>query len=124
MTAEVYRESTSSDKFGQISRTWSLLKTISCHAHAIEATGRSFGSQETWDKTYDYEDIVKIRTSDEVILTDQIKSIKSDDGAVLWKNADGTDMVFNIVGIAPQTSVFGELVGYDIMVKRAEVQDA
>lgn len=122
MTAEVYRESTESDDAGQISREWFLWKTVECYAHSIEATGRSFGSQETWDRQYDYEDIVKFRTSEDILLSDQITKIKDINGRILWTNDDGTPTYFNVSGIAPRSSPFGEFVGYDIMLKRSEIQ--
>lgn len=123
MTADVYREQTESDELGQISREWTLWKTVSCYAHSIEATGRSFGSQETWDRRYDYEDIVKFRTGEDILLSDRVTNIKDANGRLLWKNDDLSATNFNVVGIAPRASAFGEFVGYDIMLHRAEIQE-
>lgn len=122
MTADVYRRTSEYDSFGQVTYSWTLFKTVNCYAHSVEATGRSFGSQETWDSTYDYEDLVKLKTGDRILVGDLIKNIRSSSDEIIWQNENGVATDFLVSGVAPKTSVFGEIVEFDVMLKRAEVQ--
>lgn len=128
MWADVYPEITERDRSGQVTRTWDYdnpIDTIKCSARGILGGGiRVVGSTQRWDE--DFEDIewVKLRTDsthlfldEEILKSHQIGNIRHRDGDVLWKDAQGAALVFNISGITPVLDAFDRISEVDILLK-------
>lgn len=123
MRADLYAELSNYDDTGQISRSWVLDKTIDCYAYSPSISGTSFSSNEKWDRTYDYEVVVKLKTRHPVLLSDQVANIVDASGRLLWGESDGHPTKFNVYGVIPITSPLGEFVEYGVLLRRAEVQN-
>lgn len=125
MSADLYRQTKTTDRSGQVVRSWSKLKTFSCFASQASSgsTSNRSGAMENWDKTWQYEDFVRIKTQEVIDRGDRIYAISDNEGNSIWNETPGTPTIFDVVGVVPLVGPFGDLREYDILVNRAEVQE-
>jgi hypothetical protein len=128
MTADVYRQFDTQDPdTGAIKKEWHFYKTIPCHAKGIisnSTTSRS-GDIQTFNNRYSNEQSLQIRTQDKITLREKITNIRDQRNNCIWTEIDfpsETPTVFEVFGTTPITDPFGQILGYNSMVRRSENQ--
>lgn len=128
MTADVYRQFDTQDPdTGAIKKEWNFYKTIPCHAKGIisnSTTSRS-GDVQKFGNKYSNEQSLQIRTQDKITLREKITNIRDQHDNCIWTEIDfpsETPTVFEVFGTTPITDPFGQVLGYNSMVKRSENQ--
>lgn len=126
MTAEVYNQTSSQDRSGQMVREWDYDNPIIITCNAEPAMSRSSsGATEIWGMEYNAEDWIIVKTTTRLNRRQRIGEIKSGD-TYLWLDApdpdvtgdEGDPMVFEIKGVAPSTDIFGKIVEYVVYAER------
>lgn len=123
MLMDVMKQENYQSESGEIQRRW-LVKDadVNCIARGISGGGiRVVGSTERWSETQDDVEYVKIQTNYNLSKRDRITNIRTGTGAVAWED-EGIPIIFDVVGSTPVIGPFGQLVEYDVLVTRAEVQ--
>lgn len=128
MTADVYRQFDTQDSdTGAIKKEWHFYKTIPCHAKGIisnSTTSRS-GDIQTFNNRYSNEQSLQIRTQGKITLREKITNIRDQNNNCIWTEIDfpsETPTVFEVFGTTPITDPFGQILGYNSMVRRSENQ--
>lgn len=128
MTADVYRQFDTQDSdTGAIKKEWHCYKTIPCHAKGIisnSTTSRS-GDIQTFNNRYSNEQSLQIRTQGKITLREKITNIRDQNNNCIWTEIDfpsETPTVFEVFGTTPITDPFGQILGYNSMVRRSENQ--
>lgn len=127
MKMDVYRQTEQQDEnTGAMIREFSFIKTIDCYARGVitENRNRSNDSQKFSNK-YSNNQYVEARTSDRLTARDKVKNIRDLNGKPIWyelNSPNDTDTVFDVVGTTPISDPFGNVVGYNSSLQRAENQ--
>lgn len=127
MKMDVYRQTEQQDKdTGAMIREFSFIKTIDCYARGVitESRNRSNDSQKFSNK-YSNNQYIEARTSDRLTARDKVKNIRDVNGKPIWYELNypnDTDTVFDVVGSTPISDPFGNVVGYNSSLQRAENQ--
>jgi len=127
MKMDVYRQTEQQDKdTGAMIREFSFIKTIDCYARGVitESRNRSNDSQKFSNK-YSNNQYIEARTSDRLTARDKVKNIRDVNGKPIWYELNypnDTDTVFDVVGTTPISDPFGNVVGYNSSLQRAENQ--
>jgi len=127
MKMDVYRQSERQDSnTGAMIREFSYIKTIDCYARGVitESRNRSNDSQKFSNK-YSNNQYIEVRTSDRLTARDKVKNIVDVNGKPIWYELNypnDTDTVFDVVGTTPIADPFGNVVGYNSSLQRAENQ--
>ncbi len=128
MTADVYKQFDTQDPdTGAIKKEWHFDKTITCHAKGIisnSTTSRS-GDVQTFGNKYSNEQSLQIRTQDKITLREKITNIRDQHNNCIWTEINfpsETPTVFEVFGTTPITDPFGQVLGYNSMVRRSENQ--
>lgn len=127
MKMDVYRQTEQQDEnTGAMIREFSFIKTIDCYARGVitENRNRSNDSQKFSNK-YSNNQYVEARTSDRLTARDKVKNIRDLNGKPIWyelNHPNDTDTVFDVVGTTPISDPFGNVVGYNSSLQRAENQ--
>jgi hypothetical protein len=127
MKMDIYRQQEQQDKdTGAIIREFSYIKTLDCYARGVitESRNRSNDNQKFSNK-YSNNQYLEVRTSERLTYRDKVKSIRDIDGKTIWYELDypnDTDTVFDVVGSTPIADPFGNVVGYNSSLQRAENQ--
>jgi hypothetical protein len=107
-------------------REFSYIKTIDCYARGVitESRNRSNDSQKFSNK-YSNNQYIEVRTSERLTARDKVKNIVDVNGKPIWYELNypnDTDTVFDLVGTTPIADPFGNVVGYNSSLQRAENQ--
>jgi hypothetical protein len=127
MKMDVYRQSERQDSnTGAMIREFSYIKTIDCYARGVitESRNRSNDNQKFSNK-YSNNQYIEVRTSDRLTARDKIKNIVDVNGKAIWYELNypnDTDTVFDVIGTTPIADPFGNVVGYNSSLQRAENQ--
>jgi hypothetical protein len=127
MKMDVYRQSERQDSnTGAMIREFSYIKTIDCYARGVitESRNRSNDNQKFSNK-YSNNQYIEVRTSDRLTARDKIKNIVDANGKAIWYELNypsDTDTVFDVIGTTPIADPFGNVVGYNSSLQRAENQ--
>ena len=127
MKMDVYRQTEQQDKdTGAMIREFSFIKTIDCYARGVitESRNRSNDSQKFSNK-YSNNQYIEARTSDRLTARDKVKNIRDVNGKPIWYELNypsDTDTVFDVIGTTPISDPFGNVVGYNSSLQRAENQ--
>ena len=127
MKMDVYRQSERQDSnTGAMIREFSYMKTIDCYARGVitESRNRSNDNQKFSNK-YSNNQYIEVRTSDRLTARDKIKNIVDANGKAIWYELNypnDTDTVFDVIGTTPIADPFGNVVGYNSSLQRAENQ--
>jgi len=127
MKMDVYRQSERQDpNTGAMIREFSYIKTIDCYARGVitENRNRSNDSQKFSNK-YSNNQYIEVRTSERLTARDKVKNIVDVNGKPIWYELNypnDTDTVFDVVGTTPIAEPFGNVVGYNSSLQRAENQ--
>ena len=127
MKMDVYRQTEQQDKdTGAMIREFSFIKTIDCYARGVitESRNRSNDSQKFSNK-YSNNQYIEVRTSERLTARDKVKNIVDVNGKPIWYELNypnDTDTVFDVIGTTPIAEPFGNVVGYNSSLQRAENQ--
>jgi hypothetical protein len=128
MTVDVYRQFDTQDPdTGAIKKEWHFYKTVPCHAKGIisNSTTTRSGDIQSFNNRYMNEQTLQIRTEDKITLREKLTNIRDQHNNCIWTEIDfpsETPTVFEVFGTTPITDPFGQLLGYNSMVKRSENQ--
>lgn len=123
MKMDVLKQEKYQTESGEISRHWVAKdEEVPCIARGISGGGiRVVGSTERWGDRHEDVEYVKIQTNYNVSKRDRIQNIRTSNGSLAWED-EGVGMVFDVVGSTPVLGPFGELIEYDVLVTKAEIQ--
>jgi hypothetical protein len=108
---------------GEIVSSWAYVKTISCFAWGVTASGKDLpGTFEYFDKKYAQTDIIRMLTGSEIHKDWRAMSIRNDDSIIWVEDTTGQPTLFDARGSVPVVDPFGNVVEYSTMLTRAEVQ--
>jgi hypothetical protein len=128
MFMDVYKPVDSQDPdTGSIKKEWQFDRTVSCSAKGNISNSASSMTKDgqKFSNKYNNEEMLQIRTSEQVTLREKITNIRDYEGNIIWEELNfptNTPTVFEVVGTTPMTDPFGGIVGYNSTVKRSENQ--
>lgn len=128
MTMDMYRQIDSQDPdTGAIKKEWLFYKTLPCYAKAIisnSGTARS-GDNQKISNIYQNSQYIELRTTEKLSIREKISNICANGGEVIWTELNypnNTPTVFEVVGSAPLTDPFGNIIAWSSTLKRSENQ--
>lgn len=131
MTAELWTQTTSQNRAGEIERAWTFKREFPCIARGVTGGGiRVVGSTERWVEG-DYSDIewVKLQTSTSIDKRDRVYNIKTrGEDVSSWSTYDPETetfkpKMFEVLGATPIQDPFGRQVEFDVLLTGAENQE-
>jgi len=127
MKMDVYRQSERQDpNTGAMLREFSYIKTIDCYARGIiSRNGGKGNDRQKFSNKYSNDQYIEVRTSDRLTARDKVKNIRDLNGKPIWYELNypnDTDTVFDVAGTTPISDPFGNVVGYNSSLERAENQ--
>lgn len=128
MKVDIYLQVDAQDeKTGAIKKEWIFTRSVACAAKGIisnSGSGRS-GDKQTFNNRYLNDQMLEIRTVDQINYREKITNIRDMAGNVVWKELDyptNTSTVFEIISSTPITDPFGNVLAYNSVAKRSENQ--
>ena len=127
MKMDIYRQQEQQDSdTGAMKRQFFYIKTVDCYARGIisQSSGKSSDNQKFSNK-YSNNQYLEARTSDRLTARDKVKNIRDVNGNPIWYELNypiDTSTVFDVVGTTPIADPFGNVVGYNSSLQRAENQ--
>lgn len=125
---DIYLQSDTQDEnTGAIKKQWSYYKTMPCSAKGVisnSATSRG-GDKQAIGTKYTNEQVLEIRSIDQITYREKITNIRDIKGNVIWKELNfpsDTPTVFEIISSTPVTDPFGNVMAYNSVAKRSENQ--
>ena len=118
---------TQDEKTGAIKKEWIFTRSVPCSAKGIisnSGSGRS-GDKQTFNNRYVNEQMLEIRTVDQINYREKVTNIRDMAGNIVWKELDyptNTPTVFEIISSTPITDPFGNVLAYNSVAKRSENQ--
>jgi len=129
MKADIYLQIDAQDvNTGSIKKEWSYYKTMPCSAKGIisnSGSGRS-GDKQILSNRYSNEQMLEIRTIDQITYREKITNIRDMNNNVVWKEINypnNTPTVFEVISSTPITDPFGNVLAYNSVAKRSENQE-
>jgi hypothetical protein len=127
MKMDIYRQSERQDaNTGAMVREFSYIKTIDCYARGIIAQNGTKGNdKQKFSNKYSNDQYIEVRTSERLTARDKVKNIRDVNGKPIWYELNypsDTDTVFDVMGTTPIADPFGNVVGYNSSLQRAENQ--
>jgi len=123
MKMDVLSQEKFQSESGEIQRKWVAKDAdIPCMARGISGGGiRVVGSIERWGDTHEDVEYVKIQTGYNLSKRDRLTNIRAANGDLAWED-NNVATVFDVIGSTPVLGPFGELIEYDVLATRAEIQ--
>lgn len=128
MKADIYLQvDAQDDKTGAIKKEWIFTRSVACAAKGMisnSGSGRS-GDKQTFNNRYLNDQMLEIRTVDQINYREKVTNIRDMAGNVVWKELDyptNTSTVFEIISSTPITDPFGNVLAYNSVAKRSENQ--
>lgn len=125
--ADVYTQERIKSASGQITRKWTVLKTVECVVTAFSST--SFKTQATSEKfgaLYTEQGYLKMLTPTNIGRSVQVTNIRQkSNGEVVYKEIELKDTPptwYNCNGSSPVLDPFGRIIQFDSLILRAETQ--
>jgi hypothetical protein len=127
MKMDVYRQQEQQDKdTGAIIREFSYIKTLDCYARGIITESRNrTNDNQNFSNRYSNNQYVETRTAERLTPRDKVKNIRDASGKPIWYELNypsDTPTVFDVIGTTPISDPFGNVVGYNASLQRAENQ--
>ena len=127
MKMDIYRQQEQQDPdTGAMIREFSYIKTIDCYARGIiTQSGTKGNDRQKFSNKYSNDQYIETRTSERLTPRDKVKNIRDVNGKPIWYELNypnDTDTVFDVVGATPIADPFGNVVGYNSSLERAENQ--
>ena len=133
MQADIYSPSvTRNATNGMVTKTWTLLETVSCAARGLLGSkmGNNSGSIDIKDQIVINKDFIKIRTSNPISSSSRVVAIRTNNN-VVWKedyianSKGGVDgaTIFEPRGSTPILNFSGSIIEYETILQRQEIQE-
>lgn len=129
MKLDIYLQlDTQDENTGAIKKEWVYTRTVPCSAKGIvsnSGSGRS-GDKQTFNNKYTNEQMLEIRTPEQITYREKISNIRDMAGNVVWKEINypnNTSTVFEVISSTPITDPFGNVLAYNSVAKRSENQE-
>ena len=127
MKMDIYRQQEQQDPdTGAMIREFSYIKTIDCYARGIiTQSGTKGNDRQKFSNKYSNDQYVETRTSERLTPRDKVKNIRDVNGKPIWYELNypnDTGTVFDVMGTTPISDPFGNVVGYNSSLERAENQ--
>ena len=132
MTADVYYSTQTQNSMGEIVKTWTKDRTISCSAVKRNTDSRIAPMLDS-QKFIEYDLMITLRTKEDLLqssdstiyyVTDVlVKNIQDPNGIIVWKESVDDPTVFEIRTIEPMYNMFSGLDGYRASLIRSDKQD-
>ena len=129
MKLDIYLQlDTQDENTGSIKKEWVYTRTVPCSAKGIvsnSGSGRS-GDKQTFNNKYTNEQMLEIRTPEQITYREKISNIRDMAGNVVWKEINypnNTSTVFEVISSTPITDPFGNVLAYNSVAKRSENQE-
>jgi hypothetical protein len=101
---------------------------VPCAAKGIisnSGSGRG-GDKQTFNNRYTNEQMLEIRTPEQITYREKITNVRDMSGNVIWKEINypnNTPTVFEVISSTPITDPFGNVLAYNSVAKRSENQE-
>jgi hypothetical protein len=129
MKLDIYIQLDSQDEnTGAIKKEWIFTRSVPCAAKGIisnSGSGRG-GDRQVFNNKYLNEQMLEIRTPDQITYREKITNIRDMAGNVVWKEINypnNTPTVFEVISSTPITDPFGNVLAYNSVAKRSENQE-
>jgi hypothetical protein len=129
MKLDIYLQlDTQDENTGAIKKEWVYTRTVPCSAKGIvsnSGSGRS-GDKQTFNNKYTNEQMLEIRTPEQITYREKISNIRDMAGNIVWKEINypnNTSTVFEVISSTPITDPFGNVLAYNSVAKRSENQE-
>ena len=129
MKLDIYLQlDTQDENTGSIKKEWIFTRSVECSAKGIVSNSGSArsGDKQTFTNRYINEQMLEIRTSEQITYREKITNIRDMSGNVVWKEINypnNTATVFEIISSTPITDPFGNVLAYNSIAKRSENQE-
>lgn len=121
LRAEVYPHSFHQNEGGGIVDFWDYENPI-----IIKATGgsvRPWDSIEKFQGQYEYGMYLELYTPTLFSVRSRVGKVSNRDKSVYWSEIDGGATTFNVYGVFPNLDAYGNLVDYQVILKRGDIQE-
>lgn len=129
MKLDIYLQlDTQDENTGSIKKEWIFTRTAPCSAKGIisnSGSGRS-GDKQVFNNRYINEQMLEIRTVEQITYREKITNVRDMSGNVIWKEINypnNTPTVFEVISSTPITDPFGNILAYNSIAKRSENQE-
>lgn len=129
MTADIYTLSASQDPAsGKITKDWKFDRTIDCYAQSIESEKASdTPAGNKFRREYKQHEIIAIKCQEDLSSRVRISNVKTRSGQLLWTESEQIDpqaTMFEVNASVPRLDPFGDVIEYEVMATRVEIQNA
>ena len=126
MKLDIYIQIDAQDEnTGAIKKDWMFTRSAECSAKGmISKTGT--GDKQVFSNRYSNEQMLEIRTIDQITYREKITNVRDMNGNVVWKEINypnSTPTVFEVISSTPITDPFGNVLAYNSVAKRSENQE-
>lgn len=129
MKIDIYIQlDTQDENTGAIKKEWIFTRSVPCSAKGMisnSGTGRG-GDKQTFNNKYMNEQMLEIRTPDQITYREKVTNVRDMNGNVVWKEINypnNTPTVFEVISSTPITDPFGNVLAYNSIAKRSENQE-
>lgn len=126
MKLDVYRQEEEQDPdTGSLIRRFMYYKTIDCYARGVIKENVNRNDKQTFGNTYKNTQVLEVRTEQRLTQREKIKNIRDANNNPIWYELNypnNTETVFDVIGSTPIADPFGNIVGYNASLSRAENQ--
>lgn len=128
MTADIYVKSVTQSASGSgfLKGSWAKDHSITCYATSIQTDAVSdSGSGKKFNAEYDEYDFIKIHTGERLNKRQRVTNIRAANGNAIWVDEErgGDPTIFEVQGVTALLDPFGEVIQYEVLAKRVEVQN-
>ena len=125
---DIYLQLDSQDEnTGSMKKEWIFTRTVQCSAKGmISNSGGRGGDKQTFNNRYMNEQMLEIRTEEQITYREKIYNVRDIKGNVIWKEINypnNTPTVFEVISSTPITDPFGNVLAYNSIAKRSENQE-
>jgi hypothetical protein len=129
MKIDIYLQlDTQDENTGAIKKEWIFTRSAPCSAKGMisnSGSGRG-GDKQILSNRYINEQMLEIRTIDQITYREKITNIRDMNNNVVWKEINypnNTPTVFEVISSTPITDPFGNVLAYNSVAKRSENQE-
>jgi hypothetical protein len=127
MTADILVQTVVQDqKSKATTKLWEVDHQIRCYATSIVTDAVSDDSDgKDFRFAYSEWQFIKIRTGEKLGKRHRVSSIRDASGELIWTEMERNDAptTFEVQGVTPRMDPFQNIIDYEVLLKRVEVQN-